>query len=671
MVQGLLLVVLSNLAYLQTGSSQFVAETQQVSQADLDRIRVKQQQLVNAIERLRERSQGQELLADVEIYSKAADWIVRHGEFFSDKYVGWTLDGLDRGLNRAGALERGEPGWVAQTGRLSRGYISRIDHSVQPYGLLIPADYGKDPDRQWRLDVELHGRGATLNEVSFLQSHESAQPVPADQEFIQLDIFGRTNNAYRWAGETDVFEAIESVRKRYRIDERRVVLRGFSMGGAGAWHLGLHYPDRWCSVGPGAGFTDTKKYQKIEGSLAPWQEATLHIYDAEDYAHNALNVPIVAYGGEKDPQLAASQRIRESLERTGVAFQPDGLNAIAQEIPFLYLVGPNVEHQFHPESRKRAMAFHAEHAADRLPYFKDRIRFVTYTLKYPGAFGYRIRRMNRHYEAATIESERASDGVIDVRAKNVGILEVSRGVGEQIRLGGDTYDLATAADASLPVVLFEQRGDRWGLMDYLSSLGELGRNFSVKRPGVQGPIDDAFTDSFLCVRGTGDPWSPALAAYSNWSLDRFAREWDKYMRGRLPLKNDVDVTDEDVRDHHLILFGDPGSNKFIREALPRLPVEWTRQAIRFGNREFSPDQYAPMFISPNPLNARRYVVINSGHTFHEREFKASNAQLYPRLGDFAVIRFRLRDGNSEFEEATERAGIFDENWNLPAEPRTR
>ena len=72
--------------------------------------------------------------------------------------------------------------------------------------------------------------------------------------------------AYRWAGETDVFEAIESVRKRYNIDPKRIALRGFSMGGGGAWHLGLHYPDQWAVVEAGAGFVETKVHAKVRES---------------------------------------------------------------------------------------------------------------------------------------------------------------------------------------------------------------------------------------------------------------------------------------------------------------------------------------------------------------------------------------------------------------------
>jgi hypothetical protein len=44
-----------------------------------------------------------------------------------------------------------------------------------------------------------------------------------------------------------------------------------------------------------------------------------------------------------------------------------------------------------------------------------------------------------------------------------------------------------------------------------------------------------------------------------------------------------------------------------------------------------------VIVYPNPLNPRRYVVINSGHTFGEDDFRGTNAWLYPRLGDYSVL----------------------------------
>src|SRR6202035_2452710 len=97
-----------------------------------------------------------------------------------------------------------------------------------------------------------------------------------------------------------------------------------------------------------------------------------------------------------------------------------------------------------------------------------------------------------------------------------------------------------------------------------------------KRPGLQGPIDDAFTTPFLCVRGTGKPWHQAVQAWSEASLKRFAHEWRRYFRGELPVKDDAAVTAAALRRCTLILFGAPGSNRWIGKVLPGLPLRWNR-----------------------------------------------------------------------------------------------
>src|SRR5688500_12494605 len=62
-----------------------------------------------------------ELRADVEIYLKAADWILRHPEeFYKRDYLVNTLAVLDRGIARAGQLAAGKPEWPKAKGRISR-----------------------------------------------------------------------------------------------------------------------------------------------------------------------------------------------------------------------------------------------------------------------------------------------------------------------------------------------------------------------------------------------------------------------------------------------------------------------------------------------------------------------------------------------------------------------
>src|SRR5579872_1415315 len=326
-------------------------------------------ELHSAIDKLRSDPRAGNFIPDLAVYAKATEWIVRHDEFYKPEYVKFSRDALQTGLARAAEMAQGQAGWDHVPGRKILAYQSAVDESIQPYALTLPASYTKQAERGWPLHVVLHGRGATLNEVSFIHLHDR-KPAAENSDWIQLDVFGRTNNAYRFAGEADVFEALADVKRRYRIDDRRVVLHGFSMGGAGSWHLGLHYPALWCSVGPGAGFVDFYKYQKVAAPLPFYQDLALSIYNPIDYTLNAFNVPICTYGGEKDEQLIASTDMVERAAKLGISIK--------------LIVGKGMGHAFNPESFKEFMAFHGDRQqAGRDVYPGTRkLKFTTHTLKY-------------------------------------------------------------------------------------------------------------------------------------------------------------------------------------------------------------------------------------------------------------------------------------------------
>jgi hypothetical protein len=195
-------------------------------------------------------------------------------------------------------------------------------------------------------------------------------------------------------------------------------------------------------------------------------------------------------------------------------------------------------------------------------------------------------------------------------------------------------------------------------MDY-----EHSRAFEVnadrgKRHNLQGPIDDAFDSPFLCVVGTGTAWNPRVQAWAEGRLKTFADAWRLYLRGAVPIKKDTEVTPDDIERRHLILFGDPGSNRLIARLLGELPLRWSEREIELKGQAFDARSHVPVLITANPVNPLRYVVLNSGHTFGAREFRGSNALLYPRLGDHAVIEAGDLDG----PDTVKLSGYFDENW---------
>jgi hypothetical protein len=216
---------------------------------------------------------------------------------------------------------------------------------------------------------------------------------------------------------------------------------------------------------------------------------------------------------------------------------------------------------------------------------------------------------------------------------------------------GGTALSGKAAAGSLRI---EKRSEGWAIRPADASLR--------KRPGLQGPIDDAFMERFLIVRPTGTGWSDATTKWVESGIAQATNEWRTQMRGLARVKDDVAVTDEDIASSHLVLWGDPASNRLLARFAARLPFPWTRDQLRCGGKEFAATRHLPALIYPNPLNPSRYVVLNSGFTFSDFA-DASNALQTPKLPDYAVVDVEApRSGRGP--AGVVLAGFFDEQWQL-------
>ena len=72
----------------------------------------------------------------------------------------------------------------------------------------------------------------------------------------------------------------------------------------------------------------------------------------------------------------------------------------------------------------------------------------------------------------------------------------------------------------------------------------------------------------------------------------------------------------------------------------------------------------PVFIFPNPLNPKRYVVVNSGFTF-ALVGGASNSQQTPKLPDWAILDLNVARPD-RIEKGVADANFFNERWELVA-----
>jgi len=631
-----------------------------VAVPDADRAALEQglTELGKAIADLRTRPQAAPLLPDVEIYHKAVRYALHHQEFFAPADIGKGKALLQRGLERARSLADGQAPWTTQAGYGAFGYVSRIDGSVQPYGLWVPASYAPGGAQRHRLDAWFHGRGETLSEVNFLDGvhRGGAQFLRPDTFFLQL--YGRYCNANKLAGEVDLYEALADVRRRFRIDPDRILIRGFSMGGAACWQFAAHDASAWCAAAPGAGFSETPDFLKVfqRETLKPtwWEQKLWQMYDCPEYAANFYNLPVVAYSGENDNQKQAADIMARALAAEGIRL--------------VHVIGPKTGHSYHADAKVEIdQRLDAIAAAGRNP-LPRRVRLATPTLKYNRQAWVTVDALGRHWEPARVEAEIVDGETVRLATKNVTALTLEMPSGRcpldparppKVLLDGAALTGAPVLSDRSWQASFHRAGGRW-------REGPAPDEGLRKRHDLQGPIDDAFLDSFLIVRPTGTALAPGVGKWVDGELARAISEWRRHFRGDARIKNDADVTDADLAAHNLALWGDPGSNRLLARIADRLPIRWDAEQVTVGPRRYPATTHAPIFVFPNPLNPRRYVVVNSGFTFREYDY-LNNARQVPKLPDWAVVD-TTTPPNSRYPGKIAGAGFFGERWELLPDP---
>lgn len=581
-------------------------------------------------------------LPDVEIFHKAVDWALRYNEFFTPKEVEFARHLLEEGRGRASQLRARKTPWLEATGLVVRGYRSKLDGSVQPYGLVVPATWKAGPNR---FMVWLLGRGEKRTELAFLAEREGRAPEVAPQNTLVLVPYGRFCNATRFAGEVDVFEAMNAVRADYPIDAARTLVAGFSMGGGSAWQLATHHSGLWCGASPGAGFAETALFTR---ALAPgkearpwWEQKLWAWYDATSYAANLFNCPTVAYSGELDGQKQASDIMETAMAAEGLKLER--------------FIGPQTKHSYHAETRQALTTRLEELLAKGRELQPREVHLTTHTLRYPQSTWVRIEGMGQHWQRADVQARFAEANTLNANTKNVTALAFMGVRPATVVLDGQRIKrFRQTTDGKLR---FSRQGNTWRQVASETAL----RNVNLrKRPGLTGPINDAFMDGFLFVRPTRQPIN---ATMDNWVKGEIAHAttlWRDVFRGDVPAKNDSAINDNDIRTKNLILWGDPSSNAVLAKIIKRLPIQWDAQKLIVRGQSYDAAHHAPILIFPNPLNPQRYVVLNSGIDFRADGY-GNNALQTPKLPDWSVIDLREAPG-PRWPGRVANAGFFNEEW---------
>jgi pimeloyl-ACP methyl ester carboxylesterase len=517
-------------------------------------------------------------------------------------------------------------------------FFSSVDDTDQPYSVYIPGNF--DSSREYPLVVFLHGAWSNhrlgmrrLFGVGNSQGYDFIRPgnVPYETdveasrywpEFRPVDYIAaaplaRGTAGYQGVPEQDVYDMIDDLKARFRIDEDRVYLTGLSMGGGGTLWLGLTRPDVWAAIAPVC--------------PAP-PEGTIEL------AGNASNLPVHLFIGDKDFLYQTAGEWKAVLETKALKFN--------------YVEYPGVGHNSWEWAYKDGFIFDW-FSQFRRDLFPEKVSFTTRWFKYNKAYWVTVDDMIAG-DKGSIEAGFTAPNSISVITSGINAFTLSLdghplftpGKKASVTVNGKVFSIKSAGAVS-----FMLRGDKWENSRFTPGL-------TSKQQGAEGPLYAAVTGSHIYVYGTADnPPADVLAARREQATA--AADWSG-MGGRIMVFPRV-VADRDVRPSdyvrsNLILFGTRETNSVIEKFADRLPMHLDRSAADYG------------LVYIFPMN-RHYILVNSGLPWWTPPkntgsrggyaFSGTRVEALRSLGDFILFR--------ETPDNMVAGGVFDRNWKLPAE----
>ena len=223
---------------------------------------------------------------------------------WSVRSVWFVLLGFLIAADSAGAADDGKRGFIEK--------VFKDDAGEHKYVVFVPRNYS--PIKSSPVILFLHGAGergtdgrAPLNVGLGALVNAREATFPAIVVFPQCENT-RGRVLHGWTAGTDdadrALKILEQVEQDYRIDPKRRILTGWSMGGFGAWSIAAADPSRWSALAPIAG-----------GGQAEWAE-------------KLKDLPIWTWHGDDDHAVLVN-RSREMVEALKTAGAAPRFNVIA------------------------------------------------------------------------------------------------------------------------------------------------------------------------------------------------------------------------------------------------------------------------------------------------------------------------------------------------------
>ncbi|HOM83971.1 MAG TPA: prolyl oligopeptidase family serine peptidase [Armatimonadota bacterium] len=541
-----------------------------------------------------------------------------------------ALEDAERALR---LLAEGKEIHDGAAGLVERAYLSPTDGSAQPYWVYVPK--AKPPKEGWPLLVYLHGYVPSTSKIDPWLPTEEFWELSEEKGFAVAVPHGRKNTDFEGIGEQDVLTVIEETKRHYPIDPDRVFMGGPSMGGYGTYVIGLHHPHLFAGLVPMCGRSIPYVVEeRYPDNLPEFKRIAVDPNVPITLAENAKNLPVYLQQGERDylTNPAHSRRLAAKWRQLGC--------------PITYEEWRDHDHYIYWKREAHAKAYDWAKKLRRNSEPRE-VVYTTFTPKYRRAYWVEIEGIVEWGKPARIRARVDAGNRIVLSVENATACLVSppasllqAGKPLQITVNGRRETRAEwKPGAPLRIELAKLAGPL------------------VKSADLCGPVREVFLSPFLLVPGTqGDPADERQL--SEWA-DRWVEEWYAFAEGIPPVKPDIAVTDEEMRQYNLVLFGDRRTNAILARIADRLPVELTPAGYRVGRKETPAEGLGLLMVYPNPLAPERLVCVYSGEFWGDGLDINHKFDLAP---DFIFFRKELDVADPSRTPTAICAGYFDSSW---------
>lgn len=558
----------------------------------------------------------------------------------------------------AALAEAGKDPLATLTGPLRLAHVARADDRPQPLALYVPEALRLNPTKKFPVYVGLHGmNGGPMAMLRIFfggddpdQQNHLVLDRTISAKLPKLDAFvlaphAHGNAMYRQLGEEEVLDAIAWLRARFpgRVDDDRLYVTGFSMGGIGAASIPLHHPDLFAAAQPLCGYHSYLIRRDVVGRpRRPWEQWLLEDRSNVSWIDNGARLPLWIVHGTHDLPEENSGVLIDAYEKRGFSLKHD-----------------------HPDLGHDVWGFAYDHlhhtgwfaGKKRNPYPKH-VRLVTSRPRFGDDAWVHLDRIAPWPSWATLDATRTGPLAVQVTTKNVAAFHLDR--------DGDGSNGSIAATGTVAVAVDGQKLSFTGAIAAYRDPsgwheGVAKDDGPVKHGKVTGPIRDVWNDPLVFVYGASDPQQTEVNRKVAESLAQIRFGVDvKY-----PILRDLDVDPGAAPEKNVVLVGNAKSNRVLAALEPDLPLRIEQGKVLFAGKTFTGKELGAAFVRPHPRAPTRLLLVVEGASALGTLRGLSLPELLP---DFVVWDESLAPARGQSLLSFGKvlaAGFFDARWAVP------